>query len=144
MFLTVPICLLPSVSELAYLKRVGDIRDRVMSHGQSDTPEALRGNDDAVALFGVLKPFLALPGMALARVESVAAELAVGVLAVFQKFRKVAYWDDLQAQRQTEQALDDYLFDSFDKQVGHAPDGPTMDSLLAALMRLARNRGLNR
>ena len=132
------------ISELAYLRRVGEIRDRVMSHGQSDTPEALRGKDDAVAMFGVLKPFLELPGMALARVESVAAELAVGVLDVFQKFRKVAYWDDLQAQRQTEQALDDYLFDSFDKQAGHAPDGPTMDSLLAALMRLARNRGLNR
>ena len=88
-----------------------------MSHGHGNAPDAIRGNDDAVAMYGVLKPFLGLPGISAARVESSAAELALGVLAVFQNFRKVAYWDDLQAQRQTEQSLDDYLHDSFVKQI---------------------------
>ncbi len=132
------------ISELEYLKRVNDIKTRITAHGRNDTPEAIRGNDDAVAMYGVLKLHLALPGLSEARVESVAAELAIGVLAVFQTYRKVAYWDDLQAQRQTEQALDDYLYDSFNKHTGSPPDGATIISLLAGLMRLARNRGLNR
>ena len=126
------------------MKRVNEIRDRITSHGRSDAPEAIRGNDDAVAMYGVLTPFLSLPGMSAARVEAGAVELALGVLLVFQRLRKVAYWDDLQAQRQTEQALDDYLYDSFTRQTGNAPNGLAMDSLLAGVMRLARNRGINR
>ena len=132
------------INELAYLKRVNEIRDRVMSHGRSDAPESLRGNDDAVAMYGVITPFLSLPGMSAERTEAGAVDMALGVLLVFQRLRKVAYWDDLQAQRQTEQALDDYLFDSFTRQTGGAPNGLAMDNLLAGLMRLARNRGINR
>lgn len=131
------------ISELEYLNRVSGIRERVMSHGLGDAPEVICGKDDAVAMYGVLKPYLTRPGMRAEHVEATAAELAMGVLGVFQRFRKVAYWDDLQAQRQTEQALDDYLYESFRKETGSPPEGAAMDSLLAGLVRLARNRRIN-
>lgn len=132
------------ISELEYLNRVADIRSSVISHGRADAPAVIRGDDDAVAVFGVLKPFLALPGVAAGRMEDIAAELARGVLEVFGRFRKVSYWDDPQALRQTERALDDYLYDAFARHTGAPPAGAAVDSMLADLMRLARNRSINR
>jgi type I restriction enzyme, R subunit len=132
------------IGELEYLKRVSEIHTQVMQHGQTDAPFALRGNDDAVAIWGLLKPFVLLPGVDEQRADTLSAELALGATSVFSRFNKVAYWDDLQAQRQTEQALDEFLHEAILERTGAAPVAEAMDAMLESLMRLARNRSMNR
>jgi type I restriction enzyme, R subunit len=132
------------IGELEYLKRVSSIHAQVTQHGQTDTPVALRGHDDAVAIWGLLKPFVLLPGINPVRADTISTALALGARAVFARFNKVAYWDDLQAQRQTEQALDEFLHDAIVEHTGAAPPAAAMDAMLENLMRLARNRSMNR
>jgi type I restriction enzyme, R subunit len=131
------------IHELEYLRRVNDIRDSIVSHGHNDIPQSIRGNDDAVAAFDTLRPYVVYEGITQQQSEAKAAQLASGVLGTFQRYRKVDYWNDLQAQKQTEQALDDYLYDQLHQHTGTSPDSETLTQLIAELMRLARNRRVN-
>ena len=46
------------LSDLDYLNRVGEIRDKVVNRQHDDVPANLHGNDDAMAFYGVIRPYL--------------------------------------------------------------------------------------
>ncbi len=46
------------ISDLDYLNKVVDIRNKVVGKVHDDIPDKLSGNEDAMAYYGVLKPFL--------------------------------------------------------------------------------------
>ena len=47
------------LSDLEYLNQVMEIRTKVVTRHHDDVPEKLSGNEDAMAYYGVLKPFFA-------------------------------------------------------------------------------------
>ncbi len=131
------------INELEYLRRVNDIREKIVSHGQTDIPLNLRGNDDAIAAFDTLRPYVVSEQLTQESTDAKAAELAGGVVDIFQRHRKVDYWNDLQAQKQTEQALDDYLYDNLNQLAGASTGSEALTQLITELMRLARHRRMN-
>ena len=58
----------------------------------------------------LLRPFVA-NHQSDAEARTTAAEAAMAVWEIFRSNRKVGYWDDLDAQRQTMNEIDDYLYD---------------------------------
>lgn len=128
------------VSDLEYLQHVTEIRNAVVSRKGDDLPAVLAKDADAAAVYGLLRPFVMnhLPDDEQA--QSSAAEAAQAVWKIFQRNRKVGYWDDLDAQRRTMNEIDDYLYDEVKGTRGIALSTDEMDEIIEKTMQLARHR----
>ncbi|MFZ2492840.1 MAG: HsdR family type I site-specific deoxyribonuclease [Thermoanaerobaculia bacterium] len=128
------------ISDLEYLKKVTDIRGAVVTRRDDDLPSNLADDADAAAVFGLLWPFVADHVSDPAEAQSAAATAAIEVWEIFRRNRKVGYWDDLDAQRQTMNEIDDYLYDEVKGKKQIPLTTEEMDSIIAKTMTLARHR----
>jgi len=128
------------ISDLDYLKKVTDIRDAVVSRRGDDLPEALAGDPDSAAVYGLLHPVVAVHRADPSEARAISAEAAKAVWDIFRGNRKVGYWDDLDAQRRTMNAIDDYLYDEIKERRGVPLSTAEMDDIIERTMQLARHR----
>lgn len=128
------------ISDLEYLKRVTEHNDAVVHHRVDGLPEKLQGHDDAVAYFNLLQPYVQKHIGELDRSAAVAADAALDIWAIVLRNRKVGFWDDLNAQRQTMNDIDDYLYDQVRAGKGIPLATPEMDEIIEKSMQLARHR----
>ncbi|WP_009909933.1 type I restriction endonuclease subunit R [Burkholderia thailandensis] len=128
------------ISDLEYLNRVSEIKDAVVNRRSDDAPAQLAGNDNALALYGILKPYVAGHVRAEDKAANLAADSAVDIWSIIQRNRKVGFWEDLDAQRRTMNEIDDYLYDEVrDKKAVLLTTGE-MDDIIDRTMQLARHR----
>lgn len=128
------------ISDLDYLNKVVDIRNRVIGKVHDNIPEQLAGNDDAMAYYGVLKPFLEVHGLNEDELESSAADTAVAIYGILEKHHKVHFWDDEDAQKQTVNEIDDYLFDEIKNERGIDLSLDQMDDIILKVLQVAKHR----
>ena len=128
------------ISDLEYLNRANDIRDRVVNREHDDLPEKLRNNDDAMAVYGVVGPLLVCDGISPALCEDAAVDTALAVQEIFRRHWKVHFWDDPDAQKRVTNDIDDYLYDEVKERRGIPLDLDRMDEILEKVMQLARHR----
>ena len=128
------------LSDMEYLQRVTEIKEAVVSRSSDDLPPALSGDADAAAVYGLLHPFVANHVSDDEEARTAAGEAAVAVWDIFRRNRKVGYWDDLDAQRQTMNEIDDYLYDEVKGARGIALTTEEMDEIIDRTMQLARHR----
>ena len=128
------------ISDLEYLKRASEIREAVVHRTQDDAPPSLRGKDDAIAVFGILRPYVANYTAKEQVATDVAAGAAADVWAILLRNRKVGFWDDLDAQRSTMNDIDDYLYDRVREAQGVPLTTVEMDEIIHRMMELARHR----
>lgn len=128
------------LSDLEYLQRVTEIKDAVVSRKDDDLPSVLKGDADAAAVYGLLRPFVAQHVGDAEQAQTAAAEAAMAVWDIFQRNRKVGYWDDLDAQRRTINEIDDYLYDEVKDARGIALSTDEMDEIIDKTMQVARHR----
>ncbi len=128
------------ISDLEYLQKVVDIRNKVVGKVHDDVPENLSGNEDAMAYFGVLKPFIEKDDMSPQLLESAAADSAIAVHDILLKHRKVHFWDDEDAQKQAMNEIDDFLYDEVKTKRGIALSLDQMDEIIHKVMQVAKYR----
>ncbi|WJW75387.1 type I restriction endonuclease subunit R [Thiohalobacter sp. IOR34] len=122
------------LSDLEYLQRVSEIREKVVNREHDDMPEALQGNDDAMAYYGILKPYFD------ASDEKTACDAALTINDIVRHHWKVHFWDDLDAQKQAMNDIDDYLYDEVRGERGIDLSTEQMDEIIEKSMQLARHR----
>ncbi|OQY19220.1 MAG: restriction endonuclease subunit R, partial [Desulfobacteraceae bacterium 4572_35.1] len=136
------------ISDLDYLTKVVDIRNKVVDKVHDDIPDQLAGREDAMAYYGVLKPFLeqsicrgsaTVPAQVL---ESAAADTAIAVHDILRKHEKVHFWDDEDAQKQAVNEIDDYLYDELKTAKGIELSLDQMDSIIEKVLQVAKHRSL--
>ena len=134
------------ISDLDYLNKVVDIRNKVVSKVHDDLPDKLSGNEDAMAYFGVLKPFfetaicrgsVSVPAQDL---ESTAADTAIAIYGILEKHKKVNFWDDEDAQKQAVNEIDDYLYDEIKTGQGIELSLDQMDDIIEEVLLVAKHR----
>ena len=128
------------LSDMDYLNRVMDIRTKVATRRHDDVPEKLSGNEDAMAYFGVLKPFFAEHPLAPDVSESLAADTALAVDSILERHWKVQFWDDDDAQKRAINDIDDYLFDDVKEKMGVKMNEEQMDALIEKALQVAKSR----
>ncbi|MBI5589377.1 MAG: type I restriction endonuclease subunit R [Deltaproteobacteria bacterium] len=128
------------ISDLDYLNKVFDIRNKVVTRHHDDMPAALAGNEDAMAYYGVLKPFFEQHDMEKEVCESVVADTALAIQSIFDRHWKVQFWDDDDAQKQAINDIDDYLFDEVKGNQGVEISLDQMDELIERTMQVTRHR----
>ena len=128
------------LSDMDYLNKVMEIRTKVVTLHHDDMPEKLSGNENAMAYFGVLKPFFAEHPLAPAASESLAADTALAVDSILERHWKVQFWDDDDAQNRAINDIDDYLFDEVKGKMGVEMSEEQMDALIEKAMQVAKSR----
>ncbi|CUA99285.1 type I restriction endonuclease subunit R [Thiomonas bhubaneswarensis] len=128
------------ISDLEYLNKVSEIKDAVVNRRSDDAPAQLAGNDNALALYGVLKPYVLGHVKAEDAAATLAADSAVDIWSIIQRNKKVGFWDDLDAQRRTMNEIDDYLYDEVKDKKGVQLTTGEMDDIIDRTMQLARHR----
>jgi type I restriction enzyme R subunit len=128
------------ISDLDYLNKVVDIRNKVAFKVHDDIPDKLSGNEDAMAYFGVLKPFLEKHELGEEDLESAAADTAIAIHGILEKHKKVHFWDDEDAQKQTVNEIDDYLYDELKTERGIELSLDQMDDIIEKVLQVAKHR----
>jgi type I restriction enzyme, R subunit len=128
------------LSDLEYLNKVVDIRNKVVGKVHDDVPDKLSGNEDAMAYFGVLKPFLEQHQLEKEDLESAATDTALAIQGILQKHKKVHFWDDEDAQKQVVNEIDDYLFDELKTARGIELSLDQMDGIIEKVLQVAKHR----
>jgi type I restriction enzyme R subunit len=128
------------ISELEYLKKVTEIRHKVVTRKHEDVPEILDGDEDAQAFFGVLKPILQADQSDAETCEGLAAETALAVREIFERHWKVNFWDDFDAQKRVKNDIDDFLYDELKGNRRMDLSIEQMDEIIERSMQLARHR----
>ena len=102
-------------------------------------PEAIKGNDDAQAFFGVLDGTLkGTDGINIARDNT--AEVALAVIDIVKAHHIVGVWSNDVAQNKMRNAIDDYFFDVMRDQKRIEVPVEMLDELEKRLMNVARAR----
>ena len=131
------------ISDLDYLNKVVDIRNKVVGKVHDDIPDKLSGNEDAMAYFGVLKPFLEIHESGEEDLESAAADTAIAIYGILEKHKKVHFWDDEDAQKQAVNKIDDYLYDELKTERGIELSLDQMDDIIEKILQVAKHRSYN-
>jgi len=137
------------ISDLDYLHKVVDIRNKIVGKVHDDVPNNLSGNEDAMAYYGVLKPFLeqsinsSLITHNSALVEDITAETAIVIHGILEKHKKVQFWDDEDAQKQTVNEIDDYLYDELKTEKGIELSLDQMDDIIEKVLQVAKHRSFS-
>ncbi len=128
------------ISDLEYLNSVVDIRDKVAGKVHDDVPEQLTGNDDAMAYFGVLKPFFAQHDLSEDTLDGIVADTAIAIDTIIVGNHKVHFWDDEDAQKRVTNAIDDYLYDELRTGRGVDLSLDEMDAIIEKVLQVAQHR----
>jgi len=105
-----------------------------------DIPEALESNEDAMAYYGVIKPFFEQHPVKKDECERLCADTALAVQNILQRYWKVLFWEDEDAQNKAIDAIDDFLYDEIRGKNGVDLSLGQMDELIERTMQVARNR----
>lgn len=128
------------ISDLEYLKKVKEIRNKVVTREHDDVPKKLNKNEDAQAFYGVLKPFFEFQELDASACEEVSADTALAMQEILKRNCKVHFWDDADAQKKAINEIDDFLYDEIKRKRGIALSIEQMDEIIERSMQLARRR----
>lgn len=128
------------LSDLDYLNKVVEIRNKVVGKVHDDIPDNFSGNEDAIAYFGVLKPFFENHELDEKDLESAAADTAIALYSILEKHNKVLFWDDEDAQKQAVNEIDDYFYDELKTGKGIELSLDQMDDIIEKVLQVAKSR----
>lgn len=128
------------LSDLDYLNKVVDIRNKVVYKVHDDVPDKLAGSEDSMAYYGVLKPILEKHDLNGVGIDGIAADTAIAIHGILEKHRKVHFWYDEDAQKQVVNEIDDYLYDELRTEKGLELSLNQMDSIIEKVLQVAKHR----
>jgi len=128
------------ISDLEYLNRVIDIRNKVVNKIHDDIPESLNGNEAAMAFYGILKPFLEQQDINDDDLERIVANASIAIHTILNANRKVNFWDDDDAQKQVFNEIDDYLYDDIKGKEKIELSMDQMDLMIEKVLQIAKIR----
>ena len=128
------------ISDLEYLNRASEIRDKVVNRKHEDMPDTLNNDDEAMAYYGIIKPFFDDKGIEAGLVEKISTATSIAIRDIMKRNGKVNFWDDFDAQKRTMNDIDDYLYDEIKNSYGVTLSTEQMDEIIERTMKLAKNR----
>lgn len=128
------------ISDIEYLNRVSEIRDKVATRQHDDIPAKLQDNENAMAFYGVIRPFIEAHKLPDGQCEEFAADIALAVNDILKRNWKVHFWDDPDAEKRTVNEIDDYLYDEINGRRNLKLSLDQMDGIITQSMQVARHR----
>lgn len=128
------------LSEREYLRAVADLASKVASKDRgTNAPDAIKGNDDGMAFYGILKGKLAKADGEEIDDDDIAG-IALKIIDIVMAHHIVGVWANGVAQNNMRNAIDDYFFDELRDTKGIDLPVDVLDELEQQVMDLARAR----
>ncbi|MGE0190141.1 MAG: type I restriction endonuclease subunit R [Steroidobacteraceae bacterium] len=133
---------LKRISETEYLSKVKDIANDVSKGRREDVPASITDNIDAQAFYGALWPIVSAKTGTGENSQKTAAQIALDILQIIQSPNHfiVHLWQNLDAQKKLQNAIDDYFFDVVEPTFGLKLDAKELDEIEKNIMNIARAR----
>ena len=128
------------ISDLLYLEKVMEIREKVIHKVHDDIPAELNGQEDAMVYYGMLKPFFESPDLEKSDLEDILSDAAIAIQNIFKSHQKVNFWEDEDAQKKVEDEIDDYLYDEIKEAKDIDLSPKQMDEIIEKTMQVAKHR----
>lgn len=128
------------ISDLEYLHKAVEYRDKIVTRRHDDMPAALNGNEEAMAYYGVLKPFFDQQNLPQKKRECITADTALAVQKILELNWKVQFWDDDDAKNRAIDNIDDYLIDEVKIKHGLDISFEQIDDIITRVMKVAESR----
>ena len=128
------------ISDLDYLSKVSDIRDKVVSKHHEDVPDSISGNDEACAYYGVIRQYILKYEAENEQIETVSAETSLAIQRIIDEHWKVDFWTDYDAQKSTINDIDDFLYDEIKVKFDVALSLEQMDEIIDKTIQIAKSR----
>ena len=128
------------ISDLEYLNRAIDIRNKVATKQHDDVPENILDNDEACAYFGLIKPFFMQYNLLEDQINSIASEISLAIQRIIDVHWKVDFWDDSDVQKTAMNDIDDFLYDEVKTKYEISLSSEQMDEIIHKTMRVAKHR----
>lgn len=128
------------ISDMDYLIKVTDIRNKIVGKVHDKVPDQLIDNEDAIAYYGVIKPFIKKNELDENELDSIIADTAIAIHEIIQKHNKVNFWDDEDAKNQTVNEIDDYLYDELKNAKDIDLSTEQMDEIIDKVLQVAEHR----
>jgi type I restriction enzyme, R subunit len=127
------------ISELAYLAKVRELRDKV--HHREDTtdptPVRLRDDSHAQVFWGLARRNLDKGGVS---DPELAADIAIEMSKIVQSHRKIGWQNDRDIENQIRNDIDDFFFEELRNRRNHSIDPAVMDTIVDDVLASARVR----
>ena len=128
------------LTDMEYLKKVTELRHKVVRRERDDVPNKLVGNEHGLAFYGLISPFIELYIAEKELCRNMAADAAQAVCEIMECNWKVHFWDDEDAQKRAMNDIDDFLYDEVKGVRGVELTTEDMDEIIDRAMQLARHR----
>ena len=126
------------ITDLDYLNKVSDIREKVRSGQHDDVPDSISDNDEACAYYGMTRSYFSSQGLEVK--EEAAADMAESFQQSFEKEHVVGFWNNTDAVNKVKDRMDDFFYDELKKKHGIALESEQMDEIIDKTMQIANNR----
>ncbi len=128
------------ITDLKYFERISEIREAVKNKKRNDVPEAIADDDEACALFALIKKLFKETNVSIIddELNLLALNFAKRIQFIFNQYWKVDFWNDEDSKKFVENDIDDYLFDELKDKYSLSLDD--IDEIISKLMQLMRSR----
>ena len=126
------------ITEFEYLEKASCIRDSIANLVHEDAPEMIYNNPLALACYVQIKLVLETFGLQKSVIAELTANTSLALTNIVRQNWKVRFWDDIDAQHQVMNKIDDYLYDELSKanKIAFTPD--QLDSIINIIFQQAR------
>jgi type I restriction enzyme, R subunit len=128
------------ISEAEYLRRTLNLWNAVVNRKTDEVPEAIQDDSDAIAFFGLFKPFISAHLADVQKTESVTLEATQAILAIIRGRIIVDWINNDDVQKDIMNDVDDYLYDVLRDQYRIDLQPQEMDDMIAKSLQLAKHR----
>lgn len=129
------------INDDEYAKTVEELREKFHNKKRDDVPEQIHENEDAAAYYGVALTAFMYGGKCDAETaKKLAVKTALFVCKSFEKYYKVQFWNDTDAQNRVRDEMDNLFFDEIQVREEFGWSNENIDSLENKIMDIARHR----
>jgi len=130
------------ISELEYLQQTQTVKDTIVHHRTDNAPTELNGDDDALALFGIINRILTEHISDASQLQHVNIEATQKILDIIRA-HVVRDWyrtDEHPNQKFMANEIDDYIYDVLEGEHKVNLNASTKDRIINESIRLAKSR----
>jgi type I restriction enzyme R subunit len=128
------------ISDINYLQKVSEIREKVVGNIHDNIPEMLEENSNAMAYFGSISEILIDYMLTNEAKEMISSLIALKIDKVLIHHAKVKFWDDQDAQNRAINDIEDYLLDELKQEKGFEIKFDDIDKIVTKSFNIAKHR----
>lgn len=128
------------ISELEYLKRMREYRDKVLSKTDSEIPEVIRNDGEVSAFYGILQSFYKERDVATKEFEPLLVDAVKKIDEIIESQKRVNWQSNSDILKKMVLNIGDYIYDEIRDKIPYKINFSEIDKIAAEIVDVAKTR----